>query len=194
MCLAFALGACSSGADAPPAHGGTGGGTSDDASPDVVSNDAAADGPSLAEVCTGCSPEQFCESQEKNCTGCKALCSLNATSCPPDAPKVCACDGNVYASVCEANAKGLDINNQGCKVADTPYGTFACGPYFCDPHFTQCEVTRNPVPICSSPRDNYQCTPCNGTCPACKSTGNACTQYSCVQGNGVLGSMIDHIC
>jgi hypothetical protein len=60
-------------------------------------------------------------------------CQPRPQACPDLYDPVCACNGQVYPSECDANMAGFDLNSYG--GCPPPAGTFPCGWGFC-PHGT----------------------------------------------------------
>jgi hypothetical protein len=123
-------------------------------------------------TCTG---TQFCDWSSNRCGGLDATgsCQARPQGCTTIYAPVCACDGQVYASACDANAAGQDVSDSaGCTP---PAGMFGCGHMFCA-HGTQyCQAT---IGGAAGLPGSYACQPlpaaCNGT-PSCAClTGTMC--------------------
>jgi hypothetical protein len=54
-----------------------------------------------------CAATEFCDRPEGNCVG-AGVCLPRPETCAPGGPEVCACDGVVYASSCEALRHGVE--------------------------------------------------------------------------------------
>jgi hypothetical protein len=62
-------------------------------------------------------------------------CSETPPECGPDSRPICACDGQVYDTFCEAVKHGPVGQGGGCT---TPEGWFPCGNSFCKPGEEYC--------------------------------------------------------
>ena len=59
----------------------------------------------------------------------EGTCKPRPEGCDDFYDPVCGCDGEVYGNSCEANAVGVDVDEEGECAA--PDGYFSCGPGFC---------------------------------------------------------------
>lgn len=170
--------------------GGPGcGGGDDDAVVHDARRDAAADaaGP---RVCGGfagatCRADEFCDFARNTCsvTDEQGVCRPRPTSCPDLLVAVpsCGCDGQLYASECEAQAAGTDLNDQGgCPV---PSGWFACGHTQCNLRSQYCQHQVSDV---ANEPDGFTCPPlpgCPSELPTCAClAGQACGSWCTGQG------------
>jgi hypothetical protein len=55
-----------------------------------------------------CGANEYCDTADGQCGG-YGLCKPRPTACPDIFDPVCGCDGNNYASACEAQAQGVDV-------------------------------------------------------------------------------------
>ena len=99
-----------------------------------------------------CGADEFCDYRWHWCSvisgqggggGVPRKCEDRSASCDTELP-VCGCDGNVYASQCDAQQAGVDIGAwadaaDGPRCQSTPAGRFPCGPWFCDPNVAYCD-------------------------------------------------------
>lgn len=152
-------------------------------------------GGTLGKACGGltqegsptCDPDQFCDYADADICGNtdgQGVCKLRPTSCPACAPgnKVCACNGQLFCSQCEANKVGTDVYGGSCNPAGA---TFACGTRVCKAASEYCEVQISdtlPLP------DLYTCKPLPTACEAGTSCGclkgEPCVSFSCEQTSG----------
>jgi hypothetical protein len=71
------------------------------------------------------------------CAAIGGTCQARPQGCTAVVDRVCACDGKVYNSPCEAAAAGYDISNNG--TCTPPSGMFPCGARFCMRGTQYCE-------------------------------------------------------
>lgn len=138
IACAGALGGCGSQASGSSATGGTGetGGTGGTGGGGAATGGTST---SLGKTCTDnaeCGAGELCDwafcgdGQCGACEGAKMECSVGRKDCNDKDRPVCACDGNVYATECAANAAGQRaMTEQG--ACTPPAGTFACRAHFC---------------------------------------------------------------
>lgn len=88
-------------------------------------------------VCTAeCSSNADCEATEycarAGCAG-EGTCVPRLTECPPEIRPTCGCDGNTYASPCDANASGVGVLHDGeCEAPGPCDAQDAAGEGPCD--------------------------------------------------------------
>jgi hypothetical protein len=116
---------------------------------------------------SACAPSEYCEFEPGLCGKTKraGVCRPRPSAChygsAASAP-VCACDGNVYASECEAHAAGVDLAALGgCRNGPPSYAP--CGATFCDARTSYCEIVLSDV---LDPPTDYACKPLPPTCIA----------------------------
>jgi hypothetical protein len=95
---------------------------------------------------TTCASGEYCDWANNRCESGgpePSMCRPIPQDCEtPDNPDftVCGCDGNVYESICEANAAGTDIGEDTCTP---PNGMFACGWKLCTLETEVCQYQPN---------------------------------------------------
>ncbi len=117
--LAFGAG-CDDNASAPADDAASGGGATTSTGPKCGETRCAED-----EFCAGA-----CARPVSDTVPVVLTCQKRPTSCAAGGESVCACDGNVYASECDAHRAGTDVGDLGPMCA-APQGMFACGSTFC---------------------------------------------------------------
>ncbi len=137
-----------------------------------------------ATVCGGkigkpCQSDEYCDFTSNLCgaedgTG---TCKKRPQACDDVYSPVCACDGSVHPSECDANAAGLDVSQLGtCKP---PQGFFACGPKLCQSGSDYCQHTTSDV---GGQPDDFACRPLPPACEApasCSCLANQPCGQSC---------------
>lgn len=116
-------------------------------------------------------------------------CTPRPDTCDDIYEPVCGCDGKAYPSACSANAAGVDIGRAACAPAVTPEGYIPCGPRYCDPKGSYCDLMQGDT------QDTYwTCSPLPAACLnlatpdcACLGTPHNGSQCTVVQGNGASG-------
>jgi hypothetical protein len=129
--------------------GGNGGG----GAPEASTGGGDGGGDPAPGPCGGvtCKAEEYCLYPLGDCGKTVGTSGLNLGTCAPRptscegnaAVLACACDGQVYASACEAAQAGLSVGD-GEECAIPPEGTFACGSFFCHVGAEWCEVLIDP--------------------------------------------------
>ncbi|MCA9623436.1 MAG: hypothetical protein KC731_30655, partial [Myxococcales bacterium] len=121
------------------------------------------------EVCAKsmpCGPGSYCEVDDYSCGAATTLghCAAIPGSCAAGV-EACGCDGQTYASACEAAQSAQHISAaQGCP---TPAGHAPCGPLFCDIGLEACRET---IDLTGGSPDDFACVPKPAGCP----TGCGC--------------------
>lgn len=88
----------------------------------------------------GCASGMSCPS-DKYCNDYSDTCNFDGGgTCSPMSPcggdtPVCACDGKIYPSDCEAYKAGVDVALSGCEA---PEGSFLCGVFLCTSNAQTC--------------------------------------------------------
>jgi len=96
--------------------------------------------------------------------------------CPDLYDPVCACDGTVYSSPCDAQAAGFDVNaGGGCTAPSVE--NFACGYRFCMTSVTYCQIQYSDI---GGEPNGYQCLGWPMTCM--------------IMGNASCGCMSGELC
>lgn len=134
-----------------------------------------------------CGLETFCDYQPSYCGGDGALgmCRLTPDDCYDVYRPVCACDGNVYANDCEANAARQDLNwLGGCP---TPTAMYPCGVGFCDAGWLYCRLSLSDVAGWDHEYGCYSYPPSCGASPTCDCLiDEPCGQWCTDDGSGNL--------
>jgi hypothetical protein len=120
-----------------------------------------------------CSATTYCDFPTHSCGVASAgECLPRPISCGPTSePRICGCDGKLYANDCEIHVRGLDLDENGrCPV---PAGRFTCG-------YTQCEIATE---YCQrelqlQAHDTFRCVRLN--CPGTPSCG-------CLENDACIG-------
>ena len=174
------------------AGGGSGGG--------VAGGGAGGGGGMVADAgseCGGfagftCSTSDVCIWMDKSCGAADGtgICQPRPQGCPDIYDPVCACDGMVYSSECDAQAAGADVSVYG--NCTPPTGLFKCGWRFCQLGSTYCEAViggafGNPgqytcQPLPSSCGNSASCACLSGvTCGAmCQGSASAGLTVTCL--------------
>lgn len=134
-----------------------------------------------SESCTleGCAAEEWCDWTADSC----GLVEPIPSECRPRPPDctgepsmpVCGCDNEVYDSVCQANAAGVDVaaDDSGCPALN---GFFACGDQWCSSLLEYCELWHSDV---GDEPDVYYCLPFPDACAGMGMTlGCECLAWS----------------
>jgi hypothetical protein len=132
---------------------------------------------------TSCGASQYCEQTFKTCGGGPGSCRARPLDCTGPEQKVCACDGQLYRSACDANAAGQDLSEAGGCIP--PSGTFACGPLFCVHGAEFCLRTIGGAPMFVP--GHYQCLALPAACgatPACDCLAGASSCPMCAVSTG----------
>lgn len=116
-----------------------------------------------------CSDAEYCDFPDPHlCGGAdeQGVCRPRPTDCPPEIRTVCGCDGNTYASPCDATTSGTDVAREGaCEAPCTPddargvgscdallgyawTGTRCAGLSGCTCEGTACDVVRRSEDVC----------------------------------------------
>lgn len=121
--------------------GGMGGASS---ATSTAASSSASTGTGSGVICGGkkgatCTATEYCDFPADACSLAdeSGTCVARPVGCPDIYAPTCACDGKVYASPCDAQGAGVDINLNG--TCPPPAGKFACGAMFCDPGVQYCE-------------------------------------------------------
>lgn len=114
-----------------------------------------------------CGEDEYCDWSADGCGEAPSesgTCMPRPKGCPANYEPVCGCDGQVHGNACGAWGAGVDVAAEG--ACETPKGYFRCGPRFCLPDFTYCQVSISDV---GGIGDGYECVfpaePCEP--PAC---------------------------
>lgn len=146
--------------------------------------DSALDSGHLAQdaggACTASGPScgagLYCAWQDKRC-GARAQGTCAATTaCNANSGTVCGCDGNNYASECEAARAGVDVSST--ATCTPPAGTFRCGWSYCQ-HGTQ---------YCSAEVGGAVDSPGVYTCVALPAACSTTPSCACVSGTAATCS------
>jgi len=117
-------------------------------------------------------------------------CIFKPTTCAPQVKPayVCGCDGQSYASECEAKSKGVDVNDQGgCASPGKEF--VACGSHFCNVLSEYCLVSGNDVIVPNDPvAKTYACAPLPLSCStcACFPANFPCASGKCTEASGLV--------
>lgn len=137
-----------------------------------------------------CLSTEYCDFSADTCSFADqtGTCTLRPVGCPDIYSPVCACDGTVYASACDAASMGVDVNNGG--ACTPPDGKFPCGSGFCDIGLSYCEVDTSDV---GGVPNTYGCKPLPPSCgnPAtCACLANVQCGAMCAPSNGGAGLVV----
>jgi hypothetical protein len=166
------------------------------ASTTTASTTTAADG---SCVTGGCGAQGYCQFPYAECTDSTFMsipmpgsCTVRPVTCDQTQAPVCGCDGKVYQNACLANLAGLDVGATACAASVTPDKYIPCGPLYCDPSATYCQIGEG------NAGDTYwNCVAlpaaCQGTAPVCTCLGTLPSGQVCtvVQGTGVSGLQVE---
>jgi hypothetical protein len=169
LALLVSFGACSSGSAPSPSGGGG----------SAAVGDAGAAGGSGLELppSTPCPPAcgsgQYCNFGDRVCGAAQGSgrCAVVASGCVADSSPVCGCDGQVYDSICQANAAGFDVSTRPSDC-EAPPNHVACNGLYCSTGQEACVHFVAPV-------DEWSCEPLPD---ACKSTSAYCTCFGASSG------------
>lgn len=80
-----------------------------------------------------CGDSEYCQKDE-DCLGLGRCAPLPTTCAAPVDPSeaVCGCNGELYATACEANQAGQSAHVSVTECSTPPAGMFACGDGYCD--------------------------------------------------------------
>lgn len=119
----------------------------------------------VGEVCGGfagmpCADGLWCDYPDDTCgvTDGSGVCRARPAGCNDYDDPVCACDGNIYANQCDAEAAGVDVYSGSCEQIE---GRFACGDKFCAIDTEYCALYVSDV---ASIPDSYVCVVAPATC------------------------------
>jgi hypothetical protein len=162
--------------------------TPNDAGGDVTS-DAA---PGSCNANADCRSDGYCDFHGRCALSSNRFgkCIFRPTSCPPQVQPayVCGCDGQAYASECEAKSKGVDVNDQGgCAPPGKEFAP--CGALFCNVLSQYCLVSGNDVIVPTDPVAKvYACAPLPQNCSSCGCfpTSFPCSGGTCAETNGLV--------
>ncbi len=132
---------------------------------------------------TACAATEFCDYPASTCGAAdeQGTCKPRPQACDKNLAPACACDGTIYGNSCEAEAAGVDVNDNGtCKA---PMGKFACGSSFCEVGVTYCRRTTSDV---GGEPSSFQCVslpplcgnPASCACLAKEVCGSMCEATS----------------
>jgi hypothetical protein len=131
-----------------------------------------------------CGSAEFCNWMDNSCGAADGTgtCQGRPGACPTVYDPVCACNGQVYPSECDANAAGFDVNSYG--GCTPPAGMFGCGWGFC-PHGTS--YCQKVVGGAFGNPGSYTCEPLPSACgsnPGCACLSGVTCGSQCQQSAG----------
>lgn len=159
-------------------------------SPATTSTDGGGEssGGVACESSSDCSAGQYCDWASDSCgvAGDGGVCRDAPIDCGADARPVCACNDQLYASLCEATAAGQDVAFLG--QCDDPSGGFRCGYSYCVLGDEYCVENGGLMPtfecvglppVCQPP----DCS-CISTCCGCEDSA-CCSNYCSLDGEAL---------
>jgi len=111
----------------------------------------------------GCRSDELCVFPRHTCgtTDERGTCEPRPKSCDSTFVPVCGCDGAIHDNACDANAAGVDVNDNGtCMPAP---GELACGSRICQKDTEYCE--HRFAALATDP-DQFTCKLLPGNCSA----------------------------
>ena len=114
-------------------------------------------------------------------------CAPIPGDCPADASLVCACDGKVYDTACDAAAAGQSAHVSLTECSALPDGMFPCGDGFCKLAVEYCRVGSDGVPACAAPPP--ACA--NDASCGCLAGNIDCGSCSPTKGGGALATLCE---